>query len=408
MAAIHVAARVRRIKPSPSTAAAERADRLRREGRSIVNLAVGEPDFDTPEPIRRAAERAMAAGATRYTALAGTLELRRAIAQKLARENGLAFTPEEIVVTNGAKSAIYTAFAATLEPGDEVLIPAPYWVSYPDAVSACDGVPVAIPCPEADGFKLVPERLARAIGPRTRWLVLNSPANPTGATYGPAEWRALAEVLARHPDLLVMTDDIYEHIHFGGGIAPHLLAAAPELRERTLAINGVSKTWAMTGWRIGWAAGPRPLVEALATLLSQSAGNACSISQAAAVEALTGDQSFLEDRRAIYRERCHRTLAGVRAIPGLSCREPEGAFYLFVRCEGLLGRRTREGRILESDRDVALWLLEEAGVAVVPGEAYGLSPYFRLSIAAALSTLEEGVARIARAVATLEAAEVAA
>lgn len=401
MAAIHVAERVRRIKPSPSTAAAERADQLRRAGRSIVNLAVGEPDFDTPEPIRRAAARAMEAGATRYTALAGTIELRRAIARKLTRDHGLERGPEEIVVTNGAKSAIFAAFAATLEPGDEVLIPAPYWVSYPDAVLACDGVPVALPCPEEAGFELRPEQLEAAIGPKTRWLVLNSPANPTGATYDLAAWRGLARVLARHPELLILTDDIYEHIHFAGGIAPHLLEAAPELRDRTLAVNGVSKTYAMTGWRIGWAAGPRELVSAIATLLSQSAGNACSVSQAAAVEALTGDQSFIADWLAVYRERRDRTLEGLARIPGLSCRPPEGAFYLFVSCAGLIGARTAGGKTLESDRDVVLWLLDEAGVAAVAGEAYGLSPYFRLSIATALETLDEGVRRIARAVATL-------
>lgn len=401
MAAIHVAERVRRIKPSPSTAAAERADQLRRAGRSIVNLTVGEPDFDTPEPIRRAAAKAMEAGATRYTALAGTIELRRAIARKLARDHGLEFAPDQIVVTNGAKSAIFAAFAATLEPGDEVLIPAPYWVSYPDAVLACDGVPVALTCPEEAGFELRPEQLEAAIGPKTRWLVLNSPANPTGATYDLAAWRGLARVLARHPQVSILTDDIYEHIHFAGGIAPHLLEAAPELRDRTLAVNGVSKTYAMTGWRIGWAAGPRELVSAIATLLSQSAGNACSVSQAAAVEALTGDQSFIERWLAIYRERRDRTLEGLARIPGLSCRSPEGAFYLFVSCAGLIGARTAAGKTLESDRDVVLWLLEEAGVAVVAGEAYGLSPYFRLSIATALETLDEGVRRIARAVATL-------
>lgn len=401
MGSIHVSERVRRIKPSPSTSAADRASQLRREGRSIVNLVVGEPDFDTPAPIRAAAARAMDAGATRYTALPGTVELREAIAAKLARENGLAYGIGEIVVTNGAKSAIYTAFAATLEPGDEVIVPAPYWVSYPDMVLACDGVPVPVACPEAQGFKLSPAQLEAAITPKTRWLVLNSPANPTGATYSLAEYKALAEVLARHPGVLVMTDDIYEHIRFEGGTAPHLLAAAPELRDRTLAINGVSKTYAMTGWRIGWAAGPRELIQALDTLLSQSAGNACSISQAAAVAALSGDQSFVAECVATYRARRDRTVEGLSAIPGLSCRVPEGAFYLFVNCGGLLGRTTPDGKRLETDGEVVLYLLERAGVAVVAGEAYGLSPYFRLSIATSLEILEDGVARIARAVAEL-------
>lgn len=401
LGSIHVSERVRRIKPSPSTSAADRANQLRREGRSIVNLVVGEPDFDTPAPIRAAAARAMDAGATRYTALPGTVELRQAIAAKLARENGLAYDVGEIVVTNGAKSAIYTAFAATLEPGDEVIVPAPYWVSYPDMALACDGVPVPVACPEAQAFKLAPAQLEAAITPRTRWLVLNSPANPTGATYSLADYEALAEVLARHPGVLVMTDDIYEHIRFEGGAAPHLLAAAPELRDRTLAINGVSKTYAMTGWRIGWAAGPRELIRALEVLLSQSAGNACSISQAAAVEALSGDQGFVAECVATYRARRDRTVAGLSAIPGLSCRVPEGAFYLFVNCGGLLGRTTPDGKLLETDGEVVLYLLERAGVAVVAGEAYGLSPYFRLSIAASLEILEDGVARIARAVAEL-------
>jgi aspartate aminotransferase len=401
LGSIHVSERVRRIKPSPSTSAADRANQLRREGRSIVNLVVGEPDFDTPAPIRAAAARAMDAGATRYTALPGTVELRQAIAAKLARENGLAYGIDEIVVTNGAKSAIYTAFAATLEPADEVIVPAPYWVSYPDMVLACDGVPVPVACPEAQGFKLAPSQLEAAITSRTRWLILNSPSNPTGATYTVEDYRVLAAVLARQPDVLVMTDDIYEHIRFEGGTAPHLLAAAPELRDRTLAINGVSKTYAMTGWRIGWAAGPRALTQALDTLLSQSAGNACSVSQAAAVAALSGDQSFVAESVATYRARRDQTARGLAAIPGLSCRVPEGAFYLYVNCQGLLGRTTPDGNVLRTDGDVVLYLLERAGVAVVAGEAYGLSPYFRLSIATSLETLKDGVARIGGAVAEL-------
>ncbi|HYN46860.1 MAG TPA: aspartate transaminase [Allosphingosinicella sp.] len=401
MGSIHVSERVRRIKPSPSTSAADRANQLRREGRSIVNLVVGEPDFDTPKPIRAAAARAMDAGATRYTALPGTVELRQAIAAKLERENGLSYGIGEIIVTNGAKSAIYTAFAATIEAGDEVIVPAPYWVSYPDMALACDGVPVPVACPEQQGFKLTPAQLEAAVTPRTRWLILNSPSNPTGATYSAAEYQALAAVLARHPHVLVMTDDIYEHIRFEGGTAPHLLAAAPELRDRTLAINGVSKTYAMTGWRIGWAAGPAELIRALDTLLSQSAGNACSVSQAAAVEALNGDQSFVAESVAIYRQRRDRVVEGLSAIPGLSCRLPEAAFYVYVNCGGILGRTTPDGKVLETDGDVVLYLLDSVGVAVVAGAAYGLSPYFRLSIATSLEILEDGIARVARAVAEL-------
>lgn len=393
-----IAARVARIKPSPSTAAADRAGELRRAGKSIISLVVGEPDFDTPAPIRAAAAQAVEAGATRYTPGAGTLELRQAIAAKLLRENGLTYAINEIVVTSGAKSAIYSALSATLELGDEVIIPAPYWVSYPDMVLANDGTPVAIACPESQGFKLTPAQLAAAITPRTKWLLLNSPSNPTGATYTAEEYRGLAEVLARYPDVMVMTDDIYEHIRFDGRETPHLLAVAPELRDRTLAINGVSKTYAMTGWRIGWAAGPRDLIVAMETLLSQSAGNCSAPGQAAAAFALHGDQSFVGECVAIYRQRRDRTAQRINAIPGLRCPMPEGAFYLYVDCGGLIGKRTQVGRLIESDTDVVMYLLEQVGVAVVAGSAYGLSPYFRLSIATSMETLMEGCDRIAAGV----------
>lgn len=401
MSSSRIADRVKRIKPSPSSAASDRANDLRRRGQSIVNLVVGEPDFDTPPHIRRAAAEAIEKGATRYTALVGTLELRQAIAAKLARENGLTYDPADIIVTNGAKSAIYAALAATLQPGDEVIIPAPYWVSYPDMVLACDGVPVPVACAERQGFKLTGDQLAAAITPRTRWLLLNSPSNPTGATNSMDEYRALASVLENHPDVMVMTDDIYEHIRFEGGTAPHFLAAAPELRDRTLAVNGVSKTYAMTGWRIGWIAGPTDLIRAIDTLLSQAAGNACSISQAAAVAALNGDQSFVAESRAIYKQRRDVMAQRLNAITGLSCPLPEGAFYLYVNCGGLIGKTTPAGNRLDSDGDVVMYLLEHAGVAVVAGAGYGLSPYFRLSIATSLDTLREGADRIAKAVADL-------
>jgi aspartate aminotransferase len=396
-----IAARVKRIKPSPSTSAADRANELRREGKQIVSLVVGEPDFDTPAHIRQAAAGAMEKGATRYTLMAGTVDLRKAIAAKLKRENGLIYGLGEIIATNGAKSAIYSAFAVTLEPGDEVIIPAPYWVSYPDMTLACDGTPVIVPCSEAQGFKLTAAQLEAAITKRTRWLLINSPSNPTGASYTADEYRALAAVLARHPQVMVMTDDIYEHIRYDSATAPHFLAVAPELRERTLAINGVSKTYAMTGWRIGWIAGPSDLVEAINTLLSQSAGNCCSISQAAAVAALDGDQSFVAQSVAIYRQRRDATLPLINAIPGLSCKAPDGAFYLYVNCGGLIGKTTPGGKRLNDDGDVVLYFLESAGVALVPGTAYGLSPYFRLSIATDIATLTDGVERLARAVSDL-------
>lgn len=396
-----IAARVRNIKPSPSSAAADRANELKRQGRSIVSLVVGEPDFDTPAHIREAAARAMNAGATRYTMLAGTPDLRKAIAAKLKRENGLDYQPNEIIVTNGAKSAIYSALEATVEPGDEVIIPAPYWVSYPDMVIACEGVPITVACPEDNGFKITPAQLEKAITPKTRWLLINSPSNPTGASYTSAEYRALADVLKNHPDVMVMTDDIYEHIRFDGLTTPHLLTAAPELRDRVLAINGVSKTYAMTGWRIGWIAGPSDLIGALNTLLSQSSGNASSISQAATIAALEGDQSFVKESVATYKARRDLTLKRVNAIPGLSCAPPDGAFYLYVNCAGLIGKKTPAGKTLTNDADVVMYLLENAGVALVQGSAYGLSPFFRMSIATSTENLNEGMDRIERAVAEL-------
>jgi aspartate aminotransferase len=393
-----IAERVRRIKPSPSTVAADRASELRRQGRRIVSLIVGEPDFDTPAHIRRAAAEAMEKGATRYTLMAGTLELRQAIAAKLQRENDLSYELNELIATNGAKSAIYSALAATVGAGDEVIIPAPYWVSYPDMVLACEGTPIGVPCGETQGFKLTPAQLEAAITPNTRWLMINSPSNPTGATYTAAEYRALADVLARHPHVMVMTDDIYEHIRFRAEPTVHLLVAAPELRDRTLAINGVSKTYAMTGWRIGWAAGPRDLIQAIDTFLSQSAGNCCAISQAAAAAALDGDQSFIEESVAIYRQRRDATLDRLNAIPGINCLPPDGAFYLYANCAGLIGKTTPDGKPLGNDNDVVLYFLDSVGVALVAGTAYGLSPYFRLSIATSLDTLMEGAERMAHAV----------
>ncbi|PRA25921.1 aspartate transaminase [Pseudomonas poae] len=401
MTASRIAARVQRIKPSPSSAASDRANELRRQGQSIINLVVGEPDFDTPANIRHAASAAIERGETRYTQNAGTPELRQAIVDKLARENGLGYTAGQVLVTSGAKSAIFNAFAATLGAGDEVLIPAPYWVSYPDMVLACEGEPVTLACPEHEGFKLTPAQLRSAITERTRWLLLNSPSNPTGASYSAAELRALADVLLDFPHVLLMTDDIYEHIRYEGLDNPHILAIEPGLKDRTLVVNGVSKTYAMTGWRIGYAAGPADLIGAMATLQSQSTSNACSVSQAAALEALNGDQSFVKHSVEVYQQRRDRCLELLNAVPGLSCRKPDGAFYLYVNCGGLLGKTTAEGKTLDSDSDVVMYLLESQGVAVVAGTAYGLAPFFRMSIATDISTLDQGCARIAAAVAAL-------
>ncbi|WP_214510660.1 aspartate transaminase [Pseudomonas brassicacearum] len=401
MTASRIAARVQRIKPSPSSAASDRANELRRQGKSIINLVVGEPDFDTPANIRQAANAAIERGETRYTQNAGTPELRQAIVGKLARENGLTYAVNQILVTSGAKSAIFNAFAATLGAGDEVLIPAPYWVSYPDMALACEGEPVTLACPEEHAFKLTPEQLRGAITERTRWLLLNSPSNPTGASYSAAELRALADVLLDHPQVLLMTDDIYEHIRYEGLDNPHILAIEPALTERTLVVNGVSKTYAMTGWRIGYAAGPADLIAAMATLQSQSTSNACSVSQAAAVEALNGDQTFVKYSVAVYQQRRDRCLDLLNAIDGLSCRKPDGAFYLYVNCSGLLGKSTPQGKRLDTDYDVVMYLLESQGVAVVAGTAYGLAPFFRMSIATDIKTLDEGCSRIAAAVAAL-------
>ncbi|KAF1022382.1 MAG: Aspartate aminotransferase [Paracidovorax wautersii] len=401
MSSSRIAARVRRIKPSPSSAAADRASELRRQGRDIVNLVVGEPDFDTPQHIRDAACAAIAQGQTRYTMSAGTPALRQAICDKLLRENGLHYAPRDVVVTCGAKHAIFNALSATLEPGDEVIVPAPYWVSYPDMALACDGVPVTVVCSEDDGFRLTAPALKAAITPRTRWLLLNSPTNPTGAAYSREHLRALADVLLRHPQVLLMTDDIYEHIRFDGQERPHILAIEPGLADRTVVINGVSKTYAMTGWRIGYAAGPSDLIGTMETLQSQSTSNASSVSQAAALAALQGDHSFLGDFVQVYRQRRDRALALINAIPGLSCRAPGGAFYLFVNCAGLIGRRTPAGQPLQTDVDVALYLLDAEGVAMIPGSSYGVGPYFRMSIATGIDTIEEGCKRIARAVAAL-------
>jgi aspartate aminotransferase len=393
---------MRRIKPSPTSAAQDRAAQLRREGRDILNLVVGEPDFDTPPHIRKAACEAIERGETRYTQTSGTMALRLAIADKLQRENGLTYQPSEIIVTCGAKHAIFNTLAVTLEPGHEVIIPAPYWVSYPDMTLGCDGTPVIVPTREEDGFCLAPEVLEAAITPSTRWLVLNSPNNPTGAAYSAERLRQLAEVLMRHPQVLVLTDDIYEHIRFDGEATTHLLNVQPALRDRTVLVNGVSKTYAMTGWRIGYAAGPQDIIAALDMLQSQSTSNASSVSQAAALAALQSEASFLPEWVNTYRQRRDRGLELINAIPGLSCRTPGGAFYLYVNCSGLIGRRTPEGRKIETDHDVVMYFLDAAGVAVVAGSSYGMSPFFRISIATSLEVIEMACERIRAGVGALQ------
>ena len=389
-----LAPRLDRIKPSPSGAAAQLARDLKRAGRDIINLAVGEPDFDTPAHICEAATAAMRRGETRYTAVDGTPELKAAIIAKFKRENGLSYTTDQITVANGAKQIIYNAMMATLGPGDEVIVPAPYWVSYTDIVLLEEGVPVVVAGPQNNGFKFRPDDIVAAITPGTKWLLLNSPSNPTGAVYTAGELRALGEVVLRHPHVHVMTDDIYEHLLFDGRKFSTIAEVEPRLFDRTLTINGASKAYSMTGWRIGYAGGPRSLITAMGTLMGQITANPASISQAAAVAALTGPQEFLAEQCAAFQHRRDVVVDLINAVPGLSCHAPEGAFYVFPSCAGLLGKITPDGKRIETDQDVVVYLLEAAGVALVHGEAYGMSPYFRLSTATSLDLLRDACGRI--------------
>ena len=392
--------RLGRIKHSPSNAATQKVRELRAEGRDIIGLTIGEPDFPTPDNVKRAVSEAMARDDTRYTTVDGTDEMKDAARLKFKRENGLVYAREQITVANGAKQIVFNAMMATLSTGDEVLIPAPYWVSYLDMALVADGTPVAITCSEDHGFKLTPAQLAAAITPRTKWLVLNSPGNPTGATYSRAELAALAEVLLQHPHVWILTDDIYEHLLFDGREFCTIAQVEPRLYERTLTVNGVSKAYSMTGWRIGYAGGPKELMRNMAKLQSQSTSNPSSISQAAAVEALTGPQEYVHLRAREFEERRNVVVPLLNAAPGLRCRMPEGAFYAFPSCAGVLGRKTPAGKLLETEQDFALYLLDN-GVAGIQGEAYGLSPYLRFSIATDLTTLQEACARIQRACAAL-------
>jgi len=398
-----IAARMNRIKPSPTSSAADLVAEMRRAGKKIVNLSIGEPDFDTPEHIVSAGIAALKRGETRYTPVAGTLALREAISRKFKRENGLEYSPKEIIVACGAKHAIFNALSVTVEAGDEVIIPAPYWVSYPDMVLACDGTPVPVICREEDGFRLTPAALEAAITTNTRWLIFNSPTNPTGATYSTAQLRELANVLVKHPQVLILMDDIYEHIRFDGEPVSHLLTIEPRLRSRTVVVNGVSKTYAMTGWRIGYAAGPKEIISTMDMLQSQSTSGVCSISQAAAVTALDSDTAgFLPGWVNTYRQRRDAALTLLNTIPGISCIAPGGSFYLYANCSGLIGKTTPLGKTLESDLDVVLYFLEAVGVSLIAGTAYGLAPYFRMSIATDIETIEEGCRLIEKAVSALK------
>ena len=389
-------AALRRVKPSATLAATDKARELARAGKDIISLSVGEPDFDTPENIKQAAIKAIQGGKTKYTNTDGIPELKEAICAKFARENDLAYKPSQINVSPGGKAVLYNAFTASLSPGDEVVIPAPYWVSYPDMVLLAGGEPVTVKTTMDSGFKLQPADLEAAITPRTRWLLLNSPSNPTGGAYTRAELKALAEVLLRHPQVWVLTDDMYEHLVFDDFEFTTIAQVEPALYERTLTMNGVSKAYAMTGWRIGYAGGPEPLIKAMGKVMSQTTSNACSISQWAAVEALNGTQAFIKPHAKLFQERRDLVVSMLNQARGLHCPTPEGAFYVYPSCEGLIGRKSPSGRTIHTDEDFVVELLESEGAAAVHGEAFGLSPFFRVSYAASSEVLEDACSRIQR------------
>lgn len=396
------AVRLSRVKASASEAASRKARELVATGVDLISLASGEPDFDTPDHIIEAAIIAMRKGQTRYTSSDGTVELKKAIGLKFQRDNNLLYAPEEILASSGAKNVVFLALMASLDPGDEVIIPAPHWVSYTDMTILVGGTPVVVTCSQNNGYKLDADSLEEAITPRTKWLLLNTPNNPTGSVYSKADLEAIAEVVRRHPRLLVMTDEIYEHIIFDGLEFHSFAAVAPDLKSRTLTVNGVSKAYAMTGWRVGFAGGPAELIASMRRVQSQSLGSSCSISQAAAAAALSGPQDYLAERSAAFQSRRDRVISLLNWVPGLKCQRPEGAFYLFIGCEGLFGRRTPEGKIIESDSDVAEFIVEHAKVMVVGGAAYGLSPHFRISIATSMERLEDACRRMTGAIARLK------
>ncbi len=383
-----------RVKPSSTIAVTTKAAELKAAGRDIIGLGAGEPDFDTPDNIKDAAIAAIRAGKTKYTAVDGLPELKRAICDKFARENGLTYQPNQISVGTGGKQTLFNALLATLNPGDEVIIPAPYWVSYPDMVLLAGGEPVTVPCPMEDAYKLTPAALEAAITPRTKWFIFNSPSNPTGAGYSRTELKALTDVLMRHPHVWVLTDDMYEHLVFDDFEFCTPAQVEPGLYERTLTCNGVSKAYAMTGWRIGYAAGPVPLIKAMAKIQSQSTSNPCTISQWAAVEALNGPQDYVRESRIVFQRRRDLVVSMLNAAPGVTCPVPEGAFYVYPDISGCIGKTSAGGAKIATDEDFATALLEETGVAVVFGAAFGLSPAFRVSYATSDAALTEACSRI--------------
>ena len=392
-----IASRLGRIKPSPTIAVTQKARDLSAQGRDVIGLGAGEPDFDTPKHICDEAKAAMDRGETRYTPVAGTPVLRQAICDKFKRENGLNYGLDQITVGCGGKHVIYNAIMATVGPGDEVIIPAPYWVSYPDITLLAEGTPVIVECPAESGFKLKPEDLDKAITPKTKWLILNSPSNPSGAAYTQEEMKALTDVLVKHPHVWVMTDDIYEHVVYDDFEFVTAVQVEPRLYERTLTLNGVSKAYCMTGWRLGYAGGPADLISAINKIQSQSITHTSSITQAATVAALNGPQDFIAKHNAIFKERRDLVVSMLNQADGLNCPSPEGAFYVYPSCAGTLGKTTPDGKTLESDEDFVTFMLESEGVAAVQGAAFGLSPHFRISYATSTELLEEACSRIQRA-----------
>lgn len=390
-----------RIKPSPTMAVTAKAADLRSAGRDIIGLGAGEPDFDTPDHIKQAAIDAIQRGETKYTKVDGTPELKEAIIRKFRRENHLDFQANEITVNCGGKHTIYNAMMATLNTGDEVIIPAPYWVSYPDITLLAGGTPVIVDAGLDSGYKMTPDMLEKAITPKTKWLIFNSPSNPSGAAYSRSEILALGEVLDRHPHVHIFADDIYEHITYGDFRFETIAAVVPSLKHRTLTMNGVAKAYAMTGWRIGYAGGDKTLIKAMAKVQSQSTSNPCSISQAATITALDGPQDFIAERAAVFQSRRDMVVEKFNAIDGFECPLPDGAFYVYPSIAGLLGRKTPNGKIIETDLDFVGYLLDHAGVAAVHGEAFGMSPCFRASYATSTEALTEACNRIARAVSDL-------
>jgi aspartate aminotransferase len=389
-------AALQRVKPSATLAVDAKARALVAEGKNVIGLSAGQPDFDTPDNIKEAAIKAIREGKTKYTDVDGTPELKDAVAAKFKRENGLDYKRSQIHVAPGGKPVLFNALVATVNPGDEVIVPAPYWVSYPDMVMLAGGTPVIVVGPESNGFKLEPEALDKAITPKTRWVILNSPSNPTGAAYTRAELRALADVLLKHPHVWIMADDMYEHLLYDGLEFATIAQVEPKLYDRTLTVNGVSKAYAMTGWRIGFAGGPEALITLMRKLESQSTSNPCSIAQAAAVEALNGTQEFLAPRAEAFQKRRDLVVSMLNQATGITCAKPEGAFYVYPSCAGLMGKTAPSGKVLETDVDFVTELLESEGVAVVQGSAFGLAPYFRISYATSEKVLEDACSRIQR------------